>query len=282
MQMKTGNNWRLRYWRVPHLDNLELLHAADITYQYPPHVHEEYSIGLMLGGTEATACRGTSHTAFPGSLVLINADEVHSSRSIKTEYRIIKVRSKTLKQIALELAGHHRERPYFPKLVINDVSIFRLLLDLHLKLEQNDSALEQEFEFISTIGLLLTRHAKDHFSLQPRGKEPHYVKLTRDYLRSHYAENVSLAQLTSITSLSPFHLLRVFRDQVGCPPHEYQTQLRIAHARKLMRKGSSLAEVALETGFFDQSHFSRNFKRIVGVTPGQYFAQSKIVQDRPE
>ena len=280
--MKTHNNWQLKYWRVPHLDSLELLHASDITYQYPPHVHEEYSIGLMLGGTEVTTCRGTSYTAFPGSLVLINADEVHSSRSIKTEYRIIKVRSKTLNQIALELAGHHRERPYFPKLVINDVSIFGLLLDLHLKLEHNDSALEQESEFISTIGLLLTRHTKDHFGLQSPAKEPHYVRLTRDYLRTHYAENVSLAQLTSITSLSPFHLLRVFRDQVGCPPHEYQTQLRIAHARKLMRKGSSLAEVALETGFFDQSHFSRNFKRIVGVTPGQYFAQSKIVQDRPE
>jgi AraC-like DNA-binding protein len=280
--MKTHNNWRLKYWKVAHLDNLELLHAANITYQYPPHVHEEHSIGLMLRGTELTTCRGASHTAFPGSVVLINADEVHSSRSVKTEYRIIKVGPKALTRIAFELGGHHPEGVYFPKLVINDVSIFRLLLDLHLKLEQNDSALEQESEFISTIGLLLTRHTKDHFGLQPRSKEPHYVKLTRDYLRSHYAENVSLSQLTSLTSLSPFHLLRVFRDQVGCPPHEYQTQLRIAHARRLMRQGSAIAEVALETGFFDQSHFSRNFKRIVGVTPGQYFAQSKIVQDGSE
>ena len=281
--MRTKNHsWRLRYWQVPHLDNLELLHASNITYQYPPHIHEEYSIGLMLGGTETTTCRGTSYTAFPGSVVLINADEVHSSRSIKTEYRIIKVRSKALNQIALELFGHHHESPWFPKLVINDASVFRLLLDLHLKLEQSVSALEQESEFISAIGLLLARHTKDHFVLQPLGKEPHYAKLSRDYLRSHYAENVSLAQLTSITNLSPFHLLRVFRHQVGCPPHEYQTQLRIAHARKLMRQGSSISEVALETGFFDQSHFSRNFKRIVGVTPGQYFAQSKIVQDRPE
>ena len=280
--MKTHNSWRLRYWRVPHLDNLELLHAANITYKYPPHIHEEYSIGLMLEGTEVTTCRGTSHTAIPGSVVLINADEVHSSRSIKTEYRIIKVRTKALKQIALALVGRHHESPCFPELVINDRLVYRQLLDLHLKLEQNVSALEQESEFITSIGLLLTRHTKDRFVPQSTGKEPHYVKLTRDYLRSHYAENVSLAQLTSITKLSSFHLLRVFRHQVGCPPHEYQTQLRIAHARKLMRKGSSISEVALETGFFDQSHFSRNFKRIVGVTPGQYFAQSKIVQDTTE
>jgi AraC-like DNA-binding protein len=280
--MKTRNNWRLKYWRVPHLDNLELLHAANITYKYPPHMHEEYSIVLMLAGTETTTCRGDSYTAFPGSVILINADEVHSSRSVKTEYRIIKVRSRALNEIALELVGRQLERPYFPKLVIDDPLVFRTLLDLHLKLERNASALEQESEFISTMGLLLTRHTMDHFVPQPPGKEPRYARLIGDYLRSHYAENVSLAQLTSITNLSRFHLLRVFRNQVGCPPHEYQTQLRVAHARKLMRKGVSLSEVALETGFFDQSHFSRNFKRIVGVTPGQYFGQSKIVQDCAE
>jgi AraC-like DNA-binding protein len=279
--MKTQNRWQLKYWRVPHLDNLELLHAANITYEYPPHIHEEYCIGLMLAGTEVTTCRGASHTAIPGSVMLINADEVHSSRSVKTEYRIIKVRTKALKLIALELVESHHESPCFPELVINDRLVYRQLLDLHLKLEQNVSALEQESDFITSMGLLLTRHTKDRCVPQSMGKELHYVKLTRDYLRSHYAENVSLAQLTSITNLSPFHLLRVFRDQVGCPPHEYQTQLRIAHARKLMRKGGSISNVALETGFFDQSHFSRNFKRIVGVTPGQYFGQSKIVQDRP-
>jgi AraC-like DNA-binding protein len=71
--------------------------------------------------------------------------------------------------------------------------------------------------------------------------------------------------------LSPFHLLRVFRNRAGFPPHEYQTQVRIAHARRLIRAGVPLSQTAVETGFFDQSHLSRNFKRIVGVTPRQYF-----------
>jgi AraC-like DNA-binding protein len=78
--------------------------------------------------------------------------------------------------------------------------------------------------------------------------------------------------------MSPFYLLRVFHNAVGVPPHEYQTQVRIAQARKLIRKGMSISQVALTTGFFDQSHLYRNFKRIVGVTPGQYLSQSKIVQ----
>ena len=276
------NSWQLKFWRVPHLDNLELLHATNITYDYPRHMHEECSIVLILQGAETTTCRGASCISYPGSLLLFNADEVHSSRSVGTEYRIMKIRSKALNQIAFELFGHNLERPYFPKLVINDPLMFRLLLRLHLKLEQNVSPFEQESEFISTIGLLITRHNKNHIVLQPPGKEPHYVNLIRDYLKSHYAENVSLAQLTSITNLSPFYLLRVFRKQVGCPPHEYQTQVRITRARKLIRKGHSISEVALETGFFDQSHFSRNFKRIVGIPPGQYSLQGKIVQDTTE
>jgi AraC-like DNA-binding protein len=187
---------------------------------------------------------------------------------------LIKVSPGTLDRIARELGGHTSEVSYFPKLVVSDLVVSRRLLSLHLKLEQNISALEQESEFISTIGLLLTRQNKNYSAHQRRartGREDRYVGLVRDYLKSHYAENVSLSQLTSLTNLSSFYLLRVFHNSAGFPPHEYQTQVRIAHARKLIRNGTSLSEAALETGFFDQSHLSRNFKRIVGVTPRQYF-----------
>ncbi len=273
------NSWQLKFWRVPHLDNLELLHATNITYEYPRHMHEECSIVLILQGVETTTCRGTSRIARPGNLLVINADEVHSSKSVGTEYRLIKIRPKTLNQIAFDLFGRNLDRPFSSHLVIRDPLIFRLLLRLHLKLEQNLSQLEQESEFISTIGELIALHNKDCIVLQPLARERYYVNVIRDYLRSHYAQNVSLAQLTSLTNLSPFYLLRVFRKQAGCPPHEYQTQVRITRARKLIRDGHLISEVALETGFFDQSHFSRNFKRIVGIPPGQYSLQGKIVQD---
>jgi AraC-like DNA-binding protein len=285
--MKSKNNGQLRYWRVPHLDNLELLHASSITYEYPRHMHEEYSVGIILRGVEVHTSRGISHHAPPGNLLIINADEPHSSKSVRAEYRVIKIRPKVLNQILAEGFTHNLESPHFPRPVVHDKLVFRSLLNLHLKLEQNVSSLEHESEFVSTIGLLLRRQLparqdKSAPMLQPIGREPRYVKLVRDYLKTHYAENVSLAQLTAITNLSPFYLLRVFGNQVGCPPHEYQTQVRIAHARKLIRKGNPISAVALDTGFFDQSHFSRNFKRIVGVPPGQYYSQNKIVQDTPE
>jgi AraC-like DNA-binding protein len=269
------HNWQLKFWRLPQLDNLELLHAARVTHDYPRHMHEEYSIAVILQGTEITNCRGTNHSARPGDLLLINAEEVHSNKSSGSEYRLVKVRAKTLQRMARDLGEPALAAPYFPELVVNDPLLFRRLLDLHLKLEQNISALEQESAFLSTMGLLLTRTNKDcraRRAATKAGSEDVYVRLVRDYLRSHYAENVSLTQLTSLTDLSPFYLLRVFHQHAGFPPHEYQTQVRIAHARKLIRNGTPLSQAALETGFFDQSHLSRNFKRIVGVTPRQYSA----------
>jgi AraC-like DNA-binding protein len=272
-----NSHWK--FWRVPHLDNLELLCGSNITHEYPPHVHEEYCVLLMLKGAEITICRGVSHSAFPGSLAFMNPDEVHASESVGAEYRIIRIRPNVLSRIVFESAGRDLGTPHFTRLVVDDASTFRSLLNLHLKLEQNISSLEQESEFVSTMGVLVRRQIGNYPPPRPVGKEPRHVKTIRDYLKSHYAENVSLSHLTSITNLSPFYLLRAFHNQVGFPPHEYQTQVRIAHARKLLLEGKPISHVALDTGFCDQSHLSRNFKRIVGMTPGQFSSQSKIVQD---
>ena len=275
--MQGPHNWQLKSWHVPHLDNLELLHVSHLTHDYPRHMHEEYSIALILQGTETTFCRGASHKANAGDLLLIDAEEVHSNKSVGSEYRLIKVRAKLLNRIARQLTGQ-TSAPHFRELVVNDALLFRRLLCLHLKLEQNMSALEHETEFISTIGLLLARQDGNHTMPETRRgarREDIYVRRVRDFLKSHYAENVSLSQLGSLTNLSPFYLLRIFHNHAGFPPHEYQTQVRIAHARKLIRNGASLSQAALETGFFDQSHLSRNFKRIVGVTPRQY-SQGKL------
>ena len=63
------------------------------------------------------------------------------------------------------------------------------------------------------------------------------------------------------------------------PPHAYQTQLRLAHAKHYLRLGHSVSETACRVGFFDQSHFLRAFKRSEGTTPGRYVRFSKNLQD---
>jgi len=276
--MQSARDWQLKFWRLPHLDDLELLHALNVTHNYPAHMHEWYSIAVVLRGIEETICRGTSHQARRGDLILINAEQVHSNRSVGSEYRLIKVPPDTFERLLIPARDTSR-RQLFRNLVVTEPHLFESLLNLHLKLEQDLSALEHQSEFVSAMALLFEKQVIDRsisLAEHTTRKEQIHIRRVRDYLRANYAENVSLSKLTSLTHLSPFYLLRVFRQSTGFPPHEYQTQLRIAHARKLIRDGMSLSQIALETGFFDQSHLSRNFKRIVGVTPRQYFHRKPL------
>jgi AraC-like DNA-binding protein len=79
-----------------------------------------------------------------------------------------------------------------------------------------------------------------------------------------------LEQLAQTVYLSPFHLSRLFRERLGVPPHTYLNQIRVQQAQHLLRQGEPVAAVAVSVGFADQAHFSKAFKRIVGVSPGQY------------
>lgn len=96
-----------------------------------------------------------------------------------------------------------------------------------------------------------------------------------EILNDRLAEKITLSELAAQFNLSPFHFARVFKREIGMPPHEYQLQLRIARARELLRRTPrrTIADIAFELGFFDESHFRRHFRRIVGATPGEFRAQ---------
>lgn len=94
-------------------------------------------------------------------------------------------------------------------------------------------------------------------------------------MRSRLAESISLDDLAGVAGSSPFHFARQFKAATGHPPHDYHIRLRVDRAQELLRTRGrewTLAAIAAECGFADQSHFSRHFKRVVGVTPGEYLA----------
>jgi len=96
-----------------------------------------------------------------------------------------------------------------------------------------------------------------------------------DFLNDKIDQNVTLADFAAEFNMSPFHFSRVFKCATGFPPHQYQLRLRIARARErlLQRPKPTIAELAFELGFSDESHFRRHFKRIVGVTPSMFLQQ---------
>lgn len=102
------------------------------------------------------------------------------------------------------------------------------------------------------------------------------VRRVAAHIEAHYAERLTLAELAAIAGLSVFRLVTVFRREIGLPPHRYLCHVRIRRAQAMLSRGVPPAVVASEAGFFDQSHLSRHFKSICGVTPGQYSARHRV------
>jgi AraC-like DNA-binding protein len=145
-----------------------------------------------------------------------------------------------------------------------------MLQQAHTALAEPSSVLERESRLLEALASLVTRHAVDKLPARRIRPEHRAVKRAREHLEAFPSENVSLERLAREAGLSPFHLCRVFRQTIGLPPHAYQTLIRVRFAKTLLAKGVSISQAAVEVGFFDQAHLTRHFKRIFGVTPGQY------------
>jgi AraC-like DNA-binding protein len=162
---------------------------------------------------------------------------------------------------------------------IDDTRTMASFLRLHRSLEEPSLRLGRDHSLLVFLHGLLARHSTANIPLSRDGNEDSVVRRSKKFLDEHYADPVPLRELARLTGLSPYHLNRSFCRQVGMPPHAYQLQVRISRAKSALRRGSSIAGVALATGFADQSHFTRVFRRLVGDTPAQYSGQSKNVLD---
>ncbi|HEY3993866.1 MAG TPA: AraC family transcriptional regulator [Ktedonobacteraceae bacterium] len=261
------------FWRDPALSNLELLRATYLTHTFAPHTHEGYAIGIVDKGAERFKCGRTLHVAPEGCVVVVNPGEMHTGEAATERgwsYRMLYPDISLLQKAASDLAEKQQALPFFPAPVIHDPTMAQLLSQLHAALATSPSKLERESLLIWTLAHLVRRHADTPPSVLVPVTERGNILRVRAYLEEHFTENISLDQLARLVNLSPFYLLRVFRETVGLPPHSYLTQIRIARAKRLIGASTPLAEVATMVGFTDQSHLNRHFKALVGVTPGQY------------
>ena len=100
---------------------------------------------------------------------------------------------------------------------------------------------------------------------------PQQLKRVSTYIRDHAGKDLTLEVLAQQTGFSPYHFARLFRNTTRETPHQYVRRERLAYARRLLESSElSLAEVAVESGFGDQSYFTRVFKEALRVTPAVY------------
>jgi AraC-like DNA-binding protein len=260
-----------RLWRDPDLHNLELLHAHFLTQSFAPHSHETYAIGFIEHGAESFDYRGQRHMAGAGSIAIIHPGELHTGGPLGAHgwrYRALYPEPVLMAQLSAEIDRNHGNLPFFDQPVMYDRELFGELWRSHVALEGHVTLLERESRLLWALARMIERYADSTRLMRPPKPERYAVSIMVDYLHDNLPRNITLEELSQLTQLSTYHLLRVFRSEMGLPPHAYLNQLRINHAKSLLLGGAPPADVAAQVGFADQSHLTRLFKRTVGVTPG--------------
>lgn len=263
-----------RVWIAADLGGLEMLEARFAPRQAcARHSHDTYALGVVHRGVNRFHYRGARHAATPGTLCTVTIDEVHAG-DVPAEdglfYRCLYPSAQAVTDAATQLCGRApRGVPSLPP-VIGDPAAFALLDALFDAQAAGAPTLERQSLYATLLARVLARHAETY--LQPERRPPPGRAIARVHERlcDAMAENVSLDDLAGPAGLSPFQLLRGFARAYGLPPHAYLTQLRVRRAKTLILSGAPLAEAAAAVGFADQSHLTRHFRRIVGVTPGRY------------
>lgn len=258
-------------------DGLLLEHYSYTSGKVEPilkHSHEDYQFALSFDHQGEYTYRGELHQIPPARLSVVHSGEVHapSDRTYLSEpahFSMAHIHPKWLNAVAFEMLEQPSSDPFFPTVLPQDSCLNQLFLDFSA-IDKRASLLEQETALWRFLSYLIVRYARDFPSAKTLSSSRAAVCRARDYLHARFDENVSLAELAAVAGLSRFHFCRLFRREFGVSASLYQTHLRIARARKLLAEGKTISEVAIATGFYDQSHFGKHFKRHVGTTPAKY------------
>lgn len=264
---------RTKFWRADDLGDVELLHARYRKHSFGRHTHEGLAFGVIRHGVESFSCMGSGHYAAAGQIIVFNPDEVHTGEAADEEgweFRMFYFDSELLRTAASMTVGKQIDLPSFRQPVIDDPDLSLQICQLHTALESEQSKLTRQELFLLTLAELAKRHADVRLPEPNRGQERRVVRRIREYLDENIHRNVALEELAELSGLSPYYLIRVFRQELGLTPHAYFEQLRVHRARRLLKEGLSIADVAVYLGFTDQSHLHRHFKKLTGVTPGAY------------
>ncbi|MFJ5778714.1 AraC family transcriptional regulator [Streptomyces sp. NPDC093094] len=246
---------------------LDLLTARFQRHVYAPHAHEEFTIGVCVGGSEVIDYRGGHIRTGPGSIVVLAPGEMHTggpgTATDGYAYRALYADPSLLREGTLGT-------PYFPEPLLDDPELAAALRLTHTELAACPDPLETESRLPWLLTALTRRHSTARATTDLVPGADRVAHEVRDRLADELLAPPSLADLAADLGLSRYQLLRAFRTTMGVPPYAWLAQHRVSRARSLLDRGLRPAEVAGLVGFADQAHLTRWFRRVLGVTPAAY------------
>lgn len=262
---------------------IETLRAHFEGHAYDPHWHDYYMVGYTEQGIQQFHCRRSLVSSTPGQVFMLEPGEVHDGHAVAPDgftYSILCLdpRMMDTRLRALFPDMPDRFQPSVTHTLMPDAALvaavtdaFRATHDPELRMVR-EAALDTLFDRLTT-----HLHWRKRIAQDPR--LPVVAHRAREFLHDHVAEDIGLDDLARATGVDRYRLTRAFKAAFGLAPHAYLVQLRLAHARRLMAGGATPADAAAVSGFADQSHLGRWFRRAYGMTPAHYRQRCSNVPD---
>ncbi|QNL18145.1 AraC family transcriptional regulator [Hyphobacterium sp. CCMP332] len=229
---------------------------------YAPHRHDTYVFALTCAGIQCFDYRGEMRVSHPGELVVLHPDEKHDGRA-GTEagfhYRGI-----SIDPAALQLALNGRVLPFIEGGVTRDERLIDVIAPLLSDMAAPLTAAEFEAALADLAEAMLAASGAAGSASIADAAAAH---MARHFIIETPDRTISLDELEALTGQNRWQLSRDFRALFGTSPYRFGQLRRLDRARAMLREPGSLADTAYATGFADQSHLTRDFKKAFGITP---------------
>jgi AraC-like DNA-binding protein len=259
-------------WRHPDEDSVLLMAGQTTSYAVEPR--GEYVFGVVTRQAMRSRRGRENRLIRPGQLVAWDPSDAHSGTAVGGEpwsSRLMIVEAADLANLAADEETDILADVVFPEPVVSAPDLISDFVRLHIALETPATRLERDEQLVEWLRALLERSNAVRPQRSPLNtRDDKALRLAYDYLGDRPERNVGLDELAAAAGIGKFRLIRLFRERTGLPPHALHVAHRIRAARRLLERGHTIAATAAATGFADQSHLHRHFRRSLGMTPGEY------------
>lgn len=256
-------------WRPRIPGVVEVFHAHFTEYAYPMHVHDAWTLLIVDDGAVRYDLDRHEHSTPLDTVSLLPPHVPHNGSPATPDGFRKRVVYLDGSRLGEDLIGAAVDTPD-----LRDPLLRQRVGRLHSALARPGDELEAESR-LTLVGERLRDHLRRRTNVPPHRPDPVLGRRLRELLDARVVDGVSLAEAARLLHAHPAHLVRAFSGAYGIAPHQYLMSRRVGRARRLLLDGLAPGEVASATGFYDQAHLTRHFRKLVGVTPGRYRGGSR-------
>jgi AraC family transcriptional regulator len=267
-------------WDSLHLEVHRQPKFATLEHQHIMHVIAFGIVNTPAPGKRSLDGKVQAERRAHGDIAIIPAGIAHSCNwNSSAEFGILAVEPIILQQVGQDLVDCDRIE-LIPRFMNESDSLLQgIFVTLKEELEFSKIGSNLLIDNLkTTLAIHLLRKycaTKPKLSSYGDGLSRFQLKQVTEYIQENLSQDLNIIELAAIAQISPYHFIRLFKNSIGKTPHQYILQSRIERAKYLLQHSQlSLSSIAAMVGFCDQSHFSKYFKRIMGITPKQFITKN--------